>query len=452
MNRRNFIQGAAVAAPLILSSRVWSADAAPSKKVTMGFIGMGKQSGGLLGGFMGRKDVQVLAVCDVDTTRREAAQARVKEHYSKGAAGGEFKGIEAYNDYKELLARKDIDAVCIATPDHWHAIITVAALKAGKDVYCEKPLTHNVEEALKVIAAVQETGRVLQTGSMQRSMGEFRVAAEVVRNGLIGKVSHIHTQFSGPPRPMDYPEEEMEKGLDWDKWVGPSSMVKYNSVLAPRGVHNHFPNWREVSEFGGGYVTDWGAHHVDIAHWALDMDASGPVKITCPAGAAQAFAAKKNKQLDGAVLEYANGVTITHKGDGYGVHIFGDKGEMKVNRGKFELILDGKVFAKKSDGEDKVSVESQYNKVAKELLTDAKVQLYKSNNQLEDFIKCIESRKKPICHEGVGGHTAIACHLMNIAYRTGKNFGWDPLKNVLTDGGVPVSELSRQYRAGYTVG
>jgi predicted dehydrogenase len=448
MHRRHFLS-TAVGLPLILSSRTWG-QGAPSKKITMAFIGCGRQNGGLMNGFMGRKNVQVLAVCDVDTNRREDALTKVREHYAK-EAGFDVNTIKGYEDFREIMARKDIDAVCIATPDHWHAVITIAALESGKDVYCEKPLTHNVHEALAVMQAVEKTGRVLQTGSMQRSSGEFRVAAEVVQNGIIGKIKAVHTQFNGPPRPYDYPEEEMEKGLNFDLWCGPAPLVKYNSVLAPRGVHNHFPNWREVAEFGGGYVTDWGAHHIDIAQWGLGLDDSGPVKITCPANAAEMFAKKKERQLTGATLEYANGVILTHENPGYGVHFFGENGEMKVNRGKFELILNGQVFAKKSEKEDKVSVESQYNKVDRELLKDAKIRLYKSSNQLGDFLECVESRKKPICHEGVGAHTAISCHLMNIAYRTGKSFGWDPAKNVLVGSEVDASELGRLYRGEFKV-
>ena len=449
-SRRQFLKAAGLgAAPLILPSHVWAVDSAPGSKITMGFIGVGMQGGGLLGGFLGQAGVQVLAVCDVDTNRRNSAKERVVKHYADNKADG-WNGCEAYNDYRELLARKDIDAVCIATPDHWHAIITVAALKAGKDVYCEKPLTHNVQEALTVIDTVKTTGRVLQTGSMQRSSGEFRVAAELIQNGIIGKISSVDVQFNGPPRPNDLPEEAMEPGLDWDRWLGPAPLAKYNSILSPRGVHHHFPNWREVSEYGGGYITDWGAHHLDIAQWGLGEDGKGgPVSIKPPDGCLEAFAKKENLKLRGCELTYASGVVVKHS-DGYGVHFKGERGEVKVNRGKFEVILDGKVFCKKSDDGDKVSVESQYMKAEKELLADAKIKLYKSGNHLGDFLDCVRSRKKPITNEIVGGGSAISCHLMNIAYRTGKAFNWDPTKSQIVGGGVPATELTRQYRGDFS--
>src|SRR5881394_1216800 len=185
---RRFLQNSALllAAPLILPRRVWSQETAPSKRLTVGCIGMGKQMKGHLGNCIGRDDVQVLAVCDVDTTRREAAKKRVDDAYAK-KEGAAYKACDAYNDFRELLARKDIDFVMIATPDHWHAYVAIAAVRAGKDVYCEKPLTYNVHEAIELVKAVRKSNRVFQVGSQQRSSKEFRVAAELVRNGILGR-------------------------------------------------------------------------------------------------------------------------------------------------------------------------------------------------------------------------------------------------------------------------
>ena len=448
-NRRQFLRSAAAitAAPFILPGRVWSADVAPNSRIGMGFIGMGKQNGGLLGGFMGQPGVQVLAVCDVDKNRRDSAQKRVQEHYSKNAPDG-WKGCDAYNDFREVLARKDIDAVCIATPDHWHAIITVAALAAGKDVYCEKPLTHNIHESLAVMDAVKKHGRVLQTGSMQRSSGEFRVACELVQNGVIGKISRVECQFGGPPRPNDLPEESAEPGLDWDRWLGPAPVKPYSSVLSPRGLHDHFPLWREYAEYGGGYVCDWGAHHLDIAKWGLGEDASGPVEVRAVPGSVEKIAQKKNLDVDGCELVYASGIVMKHVKSGFGVHFFGDGGEVKVNRGKFEILIAGKTVAQK---EEKGSVERAYLTAEKDLLKDAKIKLYKSNNHLADFLTCVRDRKKPITNEIVGGTSAIACHLMNISYKLGKNFKWDPAKNTFADGTGDAKFLTRDYRGEFKV-
>lgn len=447
--RRKFFKtaAAATAAPFILPGRVWSADSAPSSRITMGFVGVGKQGGYLLGTFLGHPGVQVVAVCDVDKNRRDSAQKRVEERYSKNKPDG-WKGCDAFNDFRDLLARKDIDAVCIATPDHWHAIVTVAALNSGKDVYCEKPLTHNIHEALMVIAAVKNNNRVLQTGSMQRSSGEFRVACELVRNGVVGKISRVECQFGGPPRPNDLPEESMEPGLDWDRWLGPAPVKPYSSVLSPRGVHDHFPLWREYAEYGGGYVTDWGAHHLDIAQWGLGMDENGPVEIRPPAGSADMIAQKKNLKVDGCELVYASGIVVQHKQGGFGVHFYGADGEVKVNRGKFELVMKNQPVVKT---EVKGSAERAYMTAERDLLKDAKVRLYKSGDHLADFLGAVRSRKKPITHEGIGGGTAIVCHLMNIGYRTGKPFTWDPLKHEFTGGSGDPKYLTRDYRGEWKV-
>lgn len=447
MTRRQALAAASSAFPLLLPSRIWGAEAAPSKRITMGFIGMGTQSRGLLGGFLGDKSVQVLAVCDVDSTRCANAKKTVENFYSKTASDG-WKGCVAYGNYEEMLARTDIDAVCIATPDHWHALATVAALKAGKDVYCEKPLTHNIYEAIKVAETVQATGRILQTGSMQRSMGEFRVACELVLNGVIGKIIRVDASFGGPARPNDLPEEAMEPGLDWDRWLGPAPLAKYNAALSPRGVHGHYPAWRSYSEYGGGGVCDFGAHQFDIAQWGLGMDGSGPVSIQPPPGVKEAFAVKKNSELIGCEATYANGIVVRQETGG-GVKFIGSDGEVRVDRGSFQVTLKGKIFAKKWAQEDRVNVESQYMKADKELLADAKIRLIKSTNHLANFLDCIRSRQKPVASEIAGASTAICCHLMGIAYRTGQAFQWDPAKQVLLGNNISPAELTREYRSGY---
>ena len=217
--RRRFLKAALLAgtAPLILPSGLWAADAAPSKQFTLGFIGIGKQGNGLLHNFLPRNDVRVLAVCDVDTTRRDLAKKRVEEEYAKGTTSGTYKGCDAYNDFRDVLARKDIDAVVIATPDHWHALIAIAAAKAGKDIYCEKPMAHTVLEGRAMVKVVRKHKIIFQVGSMQRSMGEFRAACELIRNGVIGTVATVEAAvIGGPPRFCDLPEETAEPGLDWN--------------------------------------------------------------------------------------------------------------------------------------------------------------------------------------------------------------------------------------------
>jgi len=444
ISRRSFIKSASAASvPLVLPSGLWAAETKPVSKLNMGFIGMGKQSRGLLGAFLGQ-ETRVLAVCDVDTTRRENAKKRVDEYYEKkGAkAAGE---CAAYNDFQEIIKRKDIDAVCIATPDHWHAIITLAALRSGKDVYCEKPLTHNIHEAVEVMKAVDANKRVLQTGSMQRSSKEFRVACELVRNGTIGKVERVECSFGDPGRPCDLPEQPAEPGLDWNMWVGPAPMRPYSSVLSPRGMHDNFPDWRNYREFGGGMVTDWGAHHLDIAQWGLGMDDSGPVEILPPAEG------KKR----GAKLVYANGVTVEHT-NGFGVEFFGTGGVVQVNRGKFTFKRGDEIIAsftgKKGDAkESETSLAAEVKKAEEAFLQNAKTKLYVSNNHMTDFLQCVRERRKPITNEQVGGHTVICCHLMNLAYYHGQKLKWDPAKFKFVGGTGDPKWLTRDYRSPWNV-
>ena len=442
--RRTFLNqmlATAVASPLILPSRVWAAPTSPNTKLTLGFIGAGNQANGLLRAFLSQPEVRVLAVCDVNTERRNAAKKRVDD-----AQGN--PDCAAYNDFRDIINRKDIDAVCIATPDHWHAITTLAALRSGKDVYCEKPLTHNIHEAVEVMQAVAANQRVLQTGSMQRSMKEFRIACALVRNGVIGKISHVECAFGGPPRPSDsLPTEPTPPGLDWDLWNGPAPVRGYNKSLCPMIGSG---SWRSFREYGTGGVGDWGAHHLDIAQWGLGMDASGPVEVIAAADKV------------GCRLVYANGVYVEHKG-GFGVHFYGSNGEVLVNRGKFVLVVDGKVVAQsgKYDGPAKpaqtaepqraTSTEAEVQKAERAYLTDAKIQLYTSKNHIADFIACVKSRKQPVTSEIIGGHSAICYHLMNQSYFHNAGFKWDPAKNEFAGGTGDPKWLTRDYRSPWKV-
>ncbi len=420
ITRREFArQSAALSAPLFVHPSVLGTptQASPGSRLGLGFIGLGTMCYGHLKELLGYGEVQVLATCDPDTTRREFGKQTTDDRYSKNA-GNTYKGCAAYNDYRELLGRKDIDAVVIATPDHWHMIIAMEAVKAGKDVYCEKPLTLTIHEAQLIIEFVKKYRRVFQTGSQQRSGKEFRTACEYVRSGRIGKVTEVEVNVGGPSRWCDLKEEEMEKGLDWDRWLGPAPMRPYNSVLSPRGVHRHFPAWRSYREYSGGGMTDWGAHHFDIAQWGLGMDESGPVEIIPPDDP------KKGK---GVRFVYDNGVTVVHGGGG-GVTFKGDKGTIVVNRGKLS-----------SDPES----------ILKEPLTDRDVKLYNSPGHKRDWLQCIKSRQNPICHAEVGARSVTVCHLGNLAYWNGRKMRWDPKKWQFVGDAEANKWLDRERRGSY---
>ena len=320
VTRRQILGGLAagsIAMPTIVPSTVFGNDdkAPPSERITVGFIGCGKMANDYhLPELLGFGDVQAVAVCEVDTKRREHAKKRVEKAYS---GRKDYKGCASYVDFRELIGRKDIDAVCIATPEHWHAIPAIEAMKAGKDVYCEKPLTLTLAEGKRCIDVARKYERVFQTGSQQRSnvFGDFRQAAEFIRSGRLGTIRTVTVGVGGPSKWCDLKAEEMEPGLDWDLWLGPAPKRPYNSTLSPRGVHNHFPAWRDYREYAGGGHSDMGAHHYDIVQWCLGMDEAGPVEILPP---------MSEHAHHGVVYRYANGVVMVHGGPS-GCTFTGDK-------------------------------------------------------------------------------------------------------------------------------
>ncbi len=400
-SRRRFLTTtvAAGCAPWILPSRIWGApaNAQPNSRIVMGFIGVGKQGRHLLNSFLPHNTIQVVAVCDVDTTRREH-HAKLVEEFYKARNRQDSKGCDRVKDFREIIARKDIDSVVIATPDHWHANVVLPAAKAKKDIYCEKPLSLTIAEAKAMIDAVRENNIVFQTGSMQRSSSEFHKACSLVRNGRIGKVEQVVVGVGKPSKWCDLPEEPLEAGLDWDFWLGPAPVRPYNSILSPRGVHDHFPDWRNYREYSGGMMTDWGAHHFDIAQWGLGMDTSGPVEIIPPADP---------KSGTGLRYRYANGVEMIHDASKGGCQFIGAAGSIFVDRGRFTAKPE-------SVGDVKPD--------------ELPIQLYKSTNHYKDFVDCIRSRQRPICDVEVGARSVTVCHLGNLAYWNGRKLTWDPEK------------------------
>ncbi len=400
-SRRQFLAATLVAgsAPWLLPSRLWaaSAQAKPSERIVMGFIGVGTQGRHLLNSFLPHDTVEIVAVCDVDTTRREHHRKVVDDFYQARNRQG-FKGCTAYADFRELIGREDIQAVVIATPDHWHAYPVVLAAKAGKDIYCEKPLSLTVAEAKTMLDTARKHRIVFQTGSMQRSMSEFYRACSLVRNGRIGKIKQVIAGVGHPSRWCDLPEEPVEPGLDWDFWLGPAPKRPYNSVLSPRGVHQHFPDWRSYREYSGGMMTDWGAHHFDIGQWGLGMDESGPVEIIPP---------EDPKKGTGLRYVYASGAEMIHDASKGGALFIGESGKIFVDRGQFK---------------------PEPESLRDEKIEDLPIQLYKSTNHYKDFVDCIRSRQRPICDVEVGARSVTVCHLGNLAYWHGRRIQWDPAK------------------------
>jgi predicted dehydrogenase len=421
--RRQFLQALAaggLSAPLFVPVLHSAPRPKPSERITLGFIGVGTMGRSHVSGFLRYPEVQVVAVCDVVAERRQHSQQLVEAYYGKDRKGTS-KGCAAYNDFRELLARKDIDAVVIATPDHWHAIPCVLAAAAGKDIYCEKPLTHTIAEGRAIVEAVKKHKVVFQTGSQQRSEfgGRFRVAAELIRNGRIGRVKLVRVGVGGPPRPCDLPEQPVPAGTDWELWLGPAPQRGYHEELCPKGVHKHFPAWRRYREYAGGGLADMGAHHFDIAQWALDMDGSGPVQVEPPDGPA----------TSGLRFTYANGVVMVHGGPS-GCTFEGSEGTISVDRGKLE---------------------SQPASILKEPLGDKAVRLPLSTDHKKNWLECIRSRREPICPAEVGHRSATVCHLANIGYELRRPLRWDPTRERFENDDAANRLLDRARRAPWTL-
>jgi predicted dehydrogenase len=416
ISRRRFHQAAlaSLAGPIVATSAV-RGDRAPSAKINLGFIGVGTMGRGHLGSFLGFADVQVVAVSDVVSERRDNAKKMVDDHYTKKNKTTN-NDCNAYNDFRDLLAHKGLDAVVIATPDHWHAIPCVLAANAKKDIYCEKPLTHAIAHGRKVVEAVAANKVIFQTGSQQRSeySGFFRKAAACIRSGRLGKVLTVHIGVGDPARPCDLPGQKAPPGTNWDLWLGPAPQREYNDALCPRGVHNHFPAWRNYTEYAGGGLSDMGAHHFDIAQWALDMDASGPVKIEVP-----------EKGNVGLKFTYANGVQMFHGGPS-GCTFTGSGGLIYVDRGQLHSFPASILTPRKGE----------------KLVT-----LYEANNHRRNWLDCIKSRKPTICPAEVGHRTNTVCQLANIGYWLRRNLTWDPAKEQFVDDPAANKLVDREMRS-----
>ncbi len=419
--RRQFL-GAAAAAftfPLLAPASALGRDGAtaPNDRITMGCIGIGNKGRGNLRGFLSREDVQMLAVCDVRRGARQSAKQTVDSRYGNSDCA-------AYGDFRELLARDDIDAVMVATPDHWHAVVTVRAVEAGKDVYCEKPLSLTIRGARQMARAVRRHGRVLQTGSQQRSSGNFRYACELVRNGRIGEVREVYASVGGSSYyPCDLPAEPVPDGFDYDMWLGPAPWAPYNRkrVNGTYGAMGGRNGWRAWRDYSGGHMTDWGAHHFDIAQWGLGMDHSGPLRVY-PEGS------ERYKHL---TCVYASGVRLYRAHGGLGSITFvGTEGRVGVGRRHFR---------------------TDPPEIGEQPIKPGGVHLYESHNHMGDFIECVRARRRPICDVEVGCRSVTVCHIGNIATWLGRPLQWDPEAEVFVGDDAANRWLDRARREPWRI-
>uniref|UniRef100_UPI0032164780 Gfo/Idh/MocA family protein n=1 Tax=uncultured Draconibacterium sp. TaxID=1573823 RepID=UPI0032164780 len=417
MKRRNFIKSTALATgaivvPIIIppGCRGKNGTTPPSDKIVMGGIGLGGMGTGDMNNFLGNEAVQYVAVCDVDKSHREKALGLINEKYATTDS-------RSYNDFREFLEKEKLDAVHIALPDHWHAIPAIEAANRGLHIYGQKPLARSISEGRAIVNAVEKNKIIWQTGSQQRSETNFHKACELVRNGRIGKVHRVEVGLpdgghkAGQPEPQPVPE-----GVDWDMWLGPAPKVPYRGIL-----HG---NWRWMLDYSGGQLTDWAGHHIDIAHWGLDLERTGPVEIE---GVGEY---NENDMFNVPIAydihcKYANGIEMRvanqskynfRSGKGWdgreknwgfqmGTVWYGEEGWIHVNRG---------------------GIWAENPKVLESKIKSDEIHLYKSENHYRNFIDCVKSGKEPIAPAEVGLRSISVALLGEIAMTTGEKLRWNP--------------------------
>ncbi len=452
MNRRHFLKatGAAAVLPAFLPAYArQSAGASANNKINLGVIGMGWQGPSNTKSFLELDDCQVVAACDIDKGNLRAAVKMINDHYGT-------EDCKAYHDYRELLARPDIDAVMMAVPDHWHEIVATEAARNKKDVYGEKPLGHTIAEQQSIVRAVQANGIIWQTGSWQRSVPTFHKAAEIVRNGLIGDVTRVEVGLPGGNIDFDGLKKDVltrfaangeeakslesivpgskawellvsppPADLDYETWIGPSKMEPYMRVRSHK-------TWRWNYNTGGGELLDWIGHHCDIAHWGLGFDESGPSEVEGTGDLPPANAVWNSAPKYRFELKYPRGVTMTIAG-GYpdiktGVKWIGTEGWVWVDRGSFET--------------SKPDLKQGKN-LPREL---RKVKLYTSGNHQQNFLECIRTRQKTVTPVEVAHHSAIPGHLCSIAMHTGRKIRWDVKQEKILGDAEATKLTTREYR------
>ena len=427
-SRRRFlaVAGAAVAMPTFIpASALGRADKpAPSERITMACIGVGWQGGSNMGAFLGLKNCQVVAVCDVDKKHLEGARDAVNKKYDN-------QDCKTYSDYREVCARKDIDAVSLGLPDHWHGLVSVEAANHGKDIYGEKPLARTIAEQQAMVKAVQKNKRIWQTGSWQRSERHFHYACEIVRNGLIGKLKRVevglpdgHADFAKTKDKTAITQPPPE--LDYETWIGPSKMEPYIEARSHK-------NWRWNYNTGGGQLLDWIGHHCDIAHWGMDCDRSGPSEIEGVGEFPPKDAVWNTCTKYRINLKYPNDIEMViaggHADIKGGTKWIGTEGWVWVNRGNAVETSNPKW--------------NESRRLPEEL---RKVKLYESGGHWSNFLDCIKSRQPTITPVETAHHSAIPGHLGLISMLVGHGIKWDAKKEVIVGDKEASKLLTRPYR------
>ena len=451
MKRRKFVQNFALGAvgtwgfPTIVPANVLGGKDAPSNKINIAQIGCGRiaRTHDLPSTWKFEK-ARIMAVCDLDRHRTEETKQLVEEYYTKKTGQANYIDVKMYDDYREMLLNKDIDAVMISTPDFWHAQPAMEAALAGKDIYLQKPTSLTIHEGRQLAEIIKKTGRILQVGTQQRSSSQFRKAAELVRNGRIGKLHTVKVGLPGDPSGPPAPAMPIPKGFNYDMWLGSTPEMPYTEIGVHPQVGYDRPGWLRMEQFGAGMITGWGQHHYDSAAWGMDTEYTGPISVEAVAE----FPKSGLWTVHGDFMskaEYANGITMYTSG-GYqnGIRYEGTEGWIFVSRGDYAATPSdptSKVRAKAIDASDPKILES--------VIGEKEIHLYNSADQHGNWLDCIESRKEPISPIEIGHRACSVCLITHVSMKIPRKLQWDPKKEHFVNDAEANMWLRREQRAPY---
>lgn len=456
INRRDFIRSTAKGAvatsimvggfPTIVPASVLGKNA-PSNRINIAALGTGRISRSHdMPNVLKYDHARIIAVCDVDSKRVADAKKFVNDFYSK-KEGKTYDGVKTYGDYREALQNKDIDAVIISTPDHWHALMAIHAVEAGKDVYMQKPTSLTITEGRAVSNAVHRTGRILQLGTQQRSTPQFHYAVELVRNGRIGELHTVEVGLPGDPAGQEEPEMPIPPNLNYEMWLGSTPYVYYTeNRVHPQNSYDR-PGWLRCEQFGAGMITGWGQHHIDIAHWGMDTEYTGPIEVW---GRAE-FPKSGLWDVHGIFRTeaiYANGVKMIVSNERQkGVKFIGSKGWIHVSRGHY-AVTDSDPIEKK---EESKALSASDPKIITSKIGPDELHLYKSEDQHGNWLECVKTRQQPISPIEIGHRVCTTCLIHHIVMKLGRKVYWDPVRERFKNDDEANKMLSRSQRWPYVI-
>ena len=452
MERRNFLKNSSAAMagsfiiPTIVPSSVFGKNA-PSNKINVAQIGFGRIAMTHdLAETLTFDAARVIAVCDLDSNRVAKGKAFIEGFYAKKTGNKDAVTVKTYGDYREMLLNKDIDAVMISTPDHWHSQPAIEAALAGKDVYLQKPTSLTIAEGQKLVEVVKRKGTIFQVGTQQRAMPQFRIAAELVRNGRIGKLHTVEIGLPGDPSGPEAPEMPVPKNLNYEMWLGSTPEVYYTEMrVHPQNSMTDRPGWLRCEQFGAGMITGWGQHHYDSAAWGMDTEYTGPISINAHAEFPKSGLWNVHGEFL-SVAEYKNGITMISSG-GYpnGIRYKGTEGWIFVTRGNYMASASDPVSKSRSSK----ALDASDPKILTSVIKENETHLYKIENQHGNWLDCIKTRKAPISNVEIGHRACSICLITHISMKLGRKLDWDPEKEMFVKDVEANKMLSRTQRFPY---